>query len=158
VGEEILHSARVWTAGYDIYSPTQNIVYHLYTREDQPKVWENKTFNSTNAQNRVRKMMGFDGATEYPDHLNENSEQYGFGKKRTLSEFYKYAGIDIKNKKVTKNFCPKSAESEGFSTMIPQSCNWDTIVMALIVIIGLFLFIFRKGVRRLWKLRPKWLN
>jgi hypothetical protein len=158
IGEEILHSARVWTAGYDIYSPTQNIVYHLYTREDQPKVWENKTFNSTNAQNRVRKIMGFDGATDYPEYLNDNSDKYGFGSKRTLEEFYEYAGIDIKNKKVTKNFCPKAPEKEGFSVMIPQSWNWDTIAMVFIVIIGLMIFIFKKNVRRLWKLRPRWLN
>ena len=26
VGEEILHSARMWTHGYDIFSPDENLV------------------------------------------------------------------------------------------------------------------------------------
>ena len=34
VGEEILHSARMWTHGYDIFSPDENLVSsadHLLT-------------------------------------------------------------------------------------------------------------------------------
>ena len=29
VGEEILHSARVWTHGYDIFAPDENLVSAL---------------------------------------------------------------------------------------------------------------------------------
>jgi [Skp1-protein]-hydroxyproline N-acetylglucosaminyltransferase len=40
IGEEILLSARLWTSGYDIFSPTQNVVGHLYVRNDKPKFWD----------------------------------------------------------------------------------------------------------------------
>jgi hypothetical protein len=159
VGEEILHSARVWTAGYDIYAPTKNFVYHLYTREDQPKVWSDvKTFDSKDAMNKVRTILGFQGdGGELPKHLNDNINEYGIGKVRSLQDFFEYAGIDVANKTVTKNFC-SAPKKEGFSTMIDaQSWNWDVIVMALIIIIGFVLFIFRKDVLRLWRLRPRWL-
>ena len=40
MGEEIILSARLWTHGYDIYTPTQPVLTHRYKRMDQPKFWE----------------------------------------------------------------------------------------------------------------------
>ena len=40
MGEEILLSACLWTAGYDIFSPTTNVVGHIYFRRHKPKFWE----------------------------------------------------------------------------------------------------------------------
>jgi len=40
IGEEILLSARLWTSGYDIFSPTQNLLGHLYVRNNTPKFWD----------------------------------------------------------------------------------------------------------------------
>jgi hypothetical protein len=38
MGEEISMSARLWTAGYDIFSPTVNVLNHYYVRRHYPKV------------------------------------------------------------------------------------------------------------------------
>lgn len=40
MGEEILESLRMWTWGYDIYSPTRNVLSHFYVRRHTPKFWE----------------------------------------------------------------------------------------------------------------------
>ena len=41
LGEEILLSSRLWTSGYDIFSPTISLVGHRYERnQQQPKFWE----------------------------------------------------------------------------------------------------------------------
>jgi hypothetical protein len=40
MGEEIIMSSRLWTAGYDIFSPTQSVVGHIYVRRHKPKFWE----------------------------------------------------------------------------------------------------------------------
>ena len=40
MGEEISMSARLWTAGYDIFSPTTNVLNHYYVRRHYPKFWE----------------------------------------------------------------------------------------------------------------------
>lgn len=40
LGEEILLSARLWTSGYDTFSPTISLVGHRYERNQQPKFWE----------------------------------------------------------------------------------------------------------------------
>ena len=128
VGEEILHSARVWTAGYDIYSPTEVTVYHLYTRSDQPHVWDDKKkFDDTEAFNKAKHILNFQDTKPIPDYVNENIEHYGLGKKRTLQEFLDFAGIDPVKKQIYKNFCPKphaippqsgAPKKEGFSDIL----------------------------------------
>jgi len=40
MGEEISMSARLWTAGYDIFSPSQSVMGHIYVRRHKPKFWE----------------------------------------------------------------------------------------------------------------------
>jgi hypothetical protein len=40
MGEEIIMSSRLWTAGYDIFSPIQSVVGHIYVRRHKPKFWE----------------------------------------------------------------------------------------------------------------------
>jgi hypothetical protein len=99
VGEEILLSARAYTSGYDVYGPTEDIVYHLYTRADEPKIWSDKQYSDKVGHEKIRVIM----------KLKEGDAsvygRYGMGNKRTIEEFYEFAGIDIKNKKILKNFC-----------------------------------------------------
>ena len=38
-GEEVLYASRLYTNGWDSYLPTENLLYHFYTRKDAPKVW-----------------------------------------------------------------------------------------------------------------------
>jgi hypothetical protein len=40
MGEEIIMSSRLWTAGYDMFSPIQSVVGHMYVRQHKPKFWE----------------------------------------------------------------------------------------------------------------------
>jgi hypothetical protein len=169
VGEEILHSARVWTAGYDIYSPTKISIYHLYTREDQPHVWDDKkTFDDTDALNKVKYILNLHDANfdpnSIPNNVKDNIEHYGLGTKRTIQEFFDFAGIDAQNKTIYKNFCPKphaiSPESgvpgeqsvEGFvglndsyrSLLSTYNIYILFCLFAFVLIIVLFIAIFNK--------------
>lgn len=40
MGEEIIMSTRLWTSGYDIFSPIRSVVGHMYVRRHKPKFWE----------------------------------------------------------------------------------------------------------------------
>ena len=102
VGEEILHSIRIWTAGYDIFTPNENIAFHEYTRSEKPKIWTDKVYTDEEAFQKVKELIGLENKK---DHLK--GYKYNIGAKRTLEEYYSFAGIDLKNKKVTKNFCRK---------------------------------------------------
>jgi hypothetical protein len=104
VGEEILQSMRFWTHGWDIYAPNQNIVYHHYTRADEPKVWGDRNMDSRLSKKKVKTLMGFSNE-EVPHELNYKIEQYGLGDKRSIQDFYNFIGYDFKEKKCNKDFC-----------------------------------------------------
>lgn len=42
-GEEVLFGVRLWTHGYNLYSPPRNLAYHFYTRSDAPKIWSDSS-------------------------------------------------------------------------------------------------------------------
>lgn len=154
VGEEILHSARVWTAGYDIYTPTEIVVYHLYTRADQPHIWDDKKdYNDRDAFNKAKMILQLDAEAHknVPGFVKQNIEKYGLGTKRSLSQFFDFAGIDVANKKITKNFCPhnqgkvKEPPKEGFGTLEDQkvipSKEWSQFLVQHLLKIVLVLLI-----------------
>lgn len=41
-GEEVCFAMRLWTRGWDIYSPSKVILYHFYSRGDYKKIWKDK--------------------------------------------------------------------------------------------------------------------
>ena len=109
VGEEILHSARFFTNGWDVYNPKENVVFHKYTRKGEIKVWDdNKNFKDNEALDKVKYLIKIvDDDSKLTPAMKINIEKYGLGTQRTLKEFYDFAGIDVAEKKVTKNFCRK---------------------------------------------------
>lgn len=108
VGEEILHSVRFYTNGWDVFTPNRNIVFHEYTRENKPKIWtDNPTYSDEAAFNKVKQylhMMESD-VSQMPPEVSVNLDKYGLGKTRTLESFWHFAGIDIQKKTVSTNFC-----------------------------------------------------
>jgi len=148
VGEEILHSARCWTAGYDIYTPNQVTVYHLYTRSDQPHIWDDKkTYNEADALTKVKAILKFEGGdhAKIPKYVNENIEKYGLGTKRTLQEYYKFIGVDLKNKKVNHDFCKGKHVNEGFSNYESgdkERSYYDILWFAMFVLLFLLILLF----------------
>ena len=108
VGEEILHSVRFYTNGWDVFTPKQNIVYHEYTRANKPKIWtDNPTYSDMDAFNKVKKYLHFinDDVKELPEHVSVNMDKYGLGTKRSLESYWKFTGIDTKKQTVSTNFC-----------------------------------------------------
>jgi hypothetical protein len=98
-GEEILYSARLWTSGFDFFTPTENLVYHFYLRATSPKFWSDVDVTSQQASTvaKVKKLLQ-GRLPEYP---------HGMGKTRTLREYWAFAGIDWKTKTSTSDgkFC-----------------------------------------------------
>ena len=109
VGEEILHSIRFYTNGWDIYTPTENIIFHEYERKDKPKIWtDNPYYSDLPAFNKVKYYIGMleeNEKNKIDKHIITNLDKYGLGNVRCLKDFYDFAGIDIVNKKVYTNFC-----------------------------------------------------
>ena len=101
-GEEILHSARLWTAGYNFYAPRNAFVVHHYGRKGKPKFWDDKGGFSgcrDKAIKRVKYLLGQLPLDKVPKDFQIDVAQFGMGDKRPLEEYLEKAGIDWKNNK-----------------------------------------------------------
>lgn len=113
VGEEILHSIRAYTHGWDVFTPTENIVFHEYTRQDKPKIWtDNPTYSDQQAFDKVKYYIGLLQESKLTPEMKVNLDKYGLGKKRTLKQYYDYAGIDKDKQIVTTNFCKPNNKAD----------------------------------------------
>lgn len=91
-GEEICFAMRAWTRGYDIYSPSEVILYHFYGRGGQPKVWKDdavrkiswKEIQAKSYEKQKRVLCGIEQGI------------MGVGSTRTLKEYEKFIGFDFK--------------------------------------------------------------
>lgn len=105
-GEELLHSVRLWTAGYDLYVPTRNLVMHEYGRREKPKYWDDITNYRTIQKETLRKVRYMLGISKEAP-MQVIPQMYGLGTKRTLSEYWEFAGIEPLSKSVKSadKFC-----------------------------------------------------
>jgi len=155
VGEEILHSIRFYTNGWDIYTPYENIIFHEYERKDKPKIWtDNPYYSDLPAFNKVKYYIGMLQENEKNNidkHIINNIDKYGLGKVRTLKDYYDFAGIDIINKKVFTNFCNQNnkateediTNSNEFNHKENFFIKTDNFIMTIVLsVLAIILLIF----------------
>ena len=117
-GEEITYSARMWTHGWDIYSPSENIIYHLYGREKAERVWSVPNNNWWYKQREsVKRVQYILGAT-HPNTtvriipldtteqlITRELDKYGLGKERSIEEYWRFAKVDPVHRIAGMTFC-----------------------------------------------------
>lgn len=94
-GEEILLSARMFTHGWDCFTPDRNVITHHYTRSESPRFWDDlKDFRHRQSKSieRTKRLLGL----ETPDV--STSDAYGMGSARSLRMFWSFSGLDPDNK------------------------------------------------------------
>mmetsp|Transcript_28846 Transcript_28846/g.60907 ORF Transcript_28846/g.60907 Transcript_28846/m.60907 type:complete len:252 (+) Transcript_28846:1-756(+) len=113
MGGEILISARIWTSGYDIFSPTHSLLGHNYERKHKPMFWESihRTFTfgvysplEMIVQNRIKSQLGYPESARdmvKPKSLFTAVEQYSMGTSRSLEDYLKMVGLNMTTKEVT---------------------------------------------------------
>lgn len=91
-GEELLYSARLWTSGYDMFTPTANVVYHHYYRKSAPKFWADIDTKAQHAATlaKVTSLLTGEMKQQYP---------YGMGTVRSLQEYWAFSKIDLPHKR-----------------------------------------------------------
>jgi len=120
MGEEISMSARLWTAGYDIFSPNTNVLNHYYVRRHYPKFWEsvNRSFKKGVHNDivemmikRVKCMLDYpetSPALISPASLLYRLEDWSMGRERSFSTYMSMVGIEPRSKTITMNqWCHK---------------------------------------------------
>ena len=126
-GEETLLSARLWTHGYDFYTPNINVCSHNYGRPGKPKYWDDHKESAScriKAEKRVLFLMGVLSADKVEYDFLRDIHTYGFGSYRKLEDFWKAAGIDFdkKNQQALEDWCNKDS---GKYTDNPTFFGWN---------------------------------
>lgn len=176
IGEELLLSARFYTHGWDIFTPNKNTIFHMYTRESDPKFWENQHIDSEKASQKARYILGLDmDKSKLSPRQLHLMERYGLGKERSLDDYYRHAGIDIQKKEVLKNMCEdnqlkvdkkynatlpeeqkqpekqpqkQKKPSSSKSTSIFNICTWIVFLLLIVVLIwGIYSIMVEKPPR-----------
>ncbi len=101
-GEEISLSARLWTHGWDAYTPDDVLIYHYYGRAElRPRHWaDNPDWGRLDQRSlsRLRHLFGIEVSNE-PEVI-ENLDQFGLGHSRTLAEYEKFADVDFARQRI----------------------------------------------------------
>jgi glycosyltransferase involved in cell wall biosynthesis len=99
-GEEINIAVRAYTHGYDIFHPNKVVCWHEYTRKGRSKQWDDDPVwpqRNNDCHLRNKKLFEMDGLVNDIDF-----GPFGFGKKRTVEDYEKYAGISFKKRAVQR--------------------------------------------------------
>ncbi len=140
IGEEILLSSRSFTNGWDVYTPNQNIVFHAYTRKDEPKFWNDVTYNDSKAKQRVKIITGLDhDIQKLKDPKSRKSlEKYGTGKVRSLKDFYDFIGVDVEKKIIGKPkiefYCPNDDRVDTANALFYANIGVACAILALWIV------------------------
>ncbi len=103
--EEISLSARAWTHGWDIFSPSKIFVFHYYhsagkTNNAQSRSlhWEDHKDWSAKAKLSRERYLHLFGIrpSSNPEALKE-IDKYSLGNERNLEEYERFSGVDFKN-------------------------------------------------------------
>ena len=97
-GEEVLFSARLWTHGYDFYTPNKKICWHSYGRSDKPKYWSDHSDSAScrqKAEKRVSFLLGIDPKESVTEEFLRDIHYYGIGKARNLDDYWLASGVDF---------------------------------------------------------------
>jgi len=104
-GQELVYSARLWTHGWDLFHPDEAVIYHAWhAKRRKAKDAEDYKAISDAAEigkKRVWHLLGLK-ITEDKKALAEIS-RYNMGNKRDISDFWEFAGIDLKKNTISSN-------------------------------------------------------
>jgi hypothetical protein len=102
MGEEIAMTVRAFTHGYDLFHPTQTIVWHDYLRTNARKHWGDHTAENEIAHDWSERDSGSKQKVQRL-LLGETVSAFGLGSARTLAEYEAYAGLSFRLRKAQLN-------------------------------------------------------
>ena len=95
MGEELCFAIRAYTRGWDIYAPNEMLVWHYYTRKEDPKIW-----NQRDDMTRDHKWLDLEKkshAVQRAVLLGEEEGVYGVVKGDRYEEYQKMIGKNFKD-------------------------------------------------------------
>lgn len=95
MGEELCFAIRAYTRGWDIYAPNEMLVWHYYTRKEDPKIW-----NQRDDMTRDHKWLDLEKKSHTVQRsvlLGQEEGIYGVQKGDRYEEYQKMIGKNFKD-------------------------------------------------------------
>jgi glycosyltransferase involved in cell wall biosynthesis len=98
-GEETTTAARLWTHGWDLFGPSEALLWHWYNRGGKLPWQDDTEWHIRDARSlaRMRHLLGIEQGP--PDALVE-LDRYGFGTTRSFAEYQKFAGVNFRDRTI----------------------------------------------------------
>ncbi len=102
-GEEISLAARMWTHGFDLYSPNETLLYHYYIRKESSRHWnDDKTWHHYEERSLMRLRQILEPSNIETFRNMEDIGPYGLGDVRTLAEYEQFSGVNFSGKTIAQ--------------------------------------------------------
>jgi len=104
--EEITRYTRLWTRGYDVYTPTKNYVFHNFGPNPEGhggKDWPMNNQERKSSLERASTLLMLTTGKGTVEHANLGI--YGVGKRRSLEQLQEFMQIDFHQKTVSNTQC-----------------------------------------------------
>jgi hypothetical protein len=92
-GEEVCFAMRSWTRGWDIYSPSKNIVYHFYSRGGYSKIWKDRNLRGLS----WKELEDISYRKQKKVLCGEEDGVFGAGSVRSLEEYEIFTNTNFKD-------------------------------------------------------------
>lgn len=93
-GEETTMAARLWTGGWNMFGPTEPMIWHHYSREYRKTVWDDdRGWHERDAASRARVRDLLLGGCDL--------DGFGFGSVRSFYDYQEFSGIDYARRTLT---------------------------------------------------------
>lgn len=102
-GEEVLWAARLWTSGWRFYSPSTNVINHVYGFRKHSVFSENRdTQRSRESKIAAERVYYLLGLRDSPPVEAPEIESLGMGSEASLEEYLEFSGVNLKTKEFKK--------------------------------------------------------
>merc|ERR1712066_1102636 len=113
MGEEIMITMRLWTNGFDVYAPRENVLAHEYVRTHGVKFWESvdMIFSRQGFHNAITNIVlaRMQSVLRFPEAQDKSKleaediltriDEFGPGNVRSLDAFVETMGLDFAAKR-----------------------------------------------------------
>jgi hypothetical protein len=94
-GEEPNLAVRLWTAGFDLFSPHRTLIYHYYVRKDGSRHWNDSPSWNDRQRRTLQRMRALCVPASCPAEEVAALGPFGLGTQRSLADYEAFSGIDF---------------------------------------------------------------
>jgi hypothetical protein len=97
LGEEPSLAVRLWTHGFDLFSPHEPVIYHYYKRVEGSRHWNDSKEHRDLHKRTVQRMRALCEPACLPEEAAALGV-YGLGTRRSLAEYERFSGVNFTGK------------------------------------------------------------